>query len=296
MRGLRRFAVLACALAVGGTFVVAGTLKSLDVEGFARDIALHKILGASLSAVLARVLVPFEIVAGVAAIIGYRRRLALLLLAASLVVFIAATGWAWGHGNTEGCGCFGRYAARTPLAVIVEDALLLGACAVGLVLSPRAADPAPGRWRGAVVGALALAATAFTLASPHLPIDSVATALRPGVTLADLGLDRIAGNLDQGDRVLAILVVDQETSQKAVPGLNALAQTAGSLPITGLTSAPEDARAGFFFAYGPTFELLEVPAADLNRLYRRAPRVFQVHNGAVLRVWDTIPSAEELTR
>jgi uncharacterized membrane protein YphA (DoxX/SURF4 family) len=292
-------------LAVGGIFIVAGVLKSLDVEGFARDIALHKIIGPALSAVLARVLVPFEIAVGVAAIIGYRRRLAFFLLAGSLVVFIAATGWAWAHGNTEGCGCFGRYAARTPLTVIVEDVLLLVACGIGFLLAaPRAAPagpaPAPGtpsrRWRGIAVAGIAAVATVFTLASPSLPIDGLATALRPGVSLADLGLDVIAGNLDQGDRILAILVLDEEASQKAVAGLNALPQTPGVPPISGLTSADEDKRAEFFFTHGPTFELLEVPSADLRRLYRRAPRVFRVHNGAVLRVWDSIPPAQELDR
>jgi uncharacterized membrane protein YphA (DoxX/SURF4 family) len=304
---LRTLVVFACALLVGGVFIVAGTLKSLDVDGFARDIALHKIIGPGLSAVAARVFVPFEIAVGAAAILGYRRRWALGLLGASLVLFIGATGWAWSQGNTEGCGCFGRFASRTPLSVIVEDALLLAACGLGIVLAPRdrragAGAPGavpghgPGRWRGAVVAGILVAATAFTLASPHLPIDRFATALQPGVTLEDLGLAQIAGNLDQGDRLLAILVLDEEPSRKAVEGLNALAQTPGVPPISGLTSAPEDNRAEFFFTYGSTFELLEVPSADLRRLYRRAPRVFRVHNGAVLRVWDGVPTAEELNR
>lgn len=316
MSRLRTVVVFLCALAVGGTFVAAGAMKSLDVEGFARDITLHKIIGPGLSAVAARVLVPFELAVGVAAILGYRRRLALGLLGLSLVVFVGATGWAWANGNTEGCGCFGRFASRTPLAVIVEDALLLAACGIGIVLAPRTpargagsggtasgvtaqGEPAPGagtgRWRGAVVAAIAVAATVFTFASPYLPIDSIATALRPGVSLSDLGLAQIAGNLDQGDRLLAILVLDEEPSRKAVAELNALAQVPGAPPISALTAAPEDKRAEFFFSYGPTFELLEVPSADLRRLYRRAPRVFQVHNGAVLRVWDTIPSAKELS-
>ena len=207
MSRLRTLTVLACALLVGGVFIVAGTLKALDVDGFARDIALHKIIGPGLSAIAARILVPFEIAVGAAAIIGYRRRLALGLLGASLVVFIAATAWAWSQGNTEGCGCFGRFAARGPLTVIVEDVILLGACVLGIVLDARgkgreasarigqeAREP-HGRWRAVAVGVLAAATSAFALASPYLPLDRVATALRPGVTLADLGLAQIAGNL-----------------------------------------------------------------------------------------------------
>jgi len=81
-----------------------------------------------------------------------------------------------------------------------------------------------------------------------------------------------------------------------VPALNALAQTPGAPPLSGLTTAHEDERAAFLFNYGSTFELLEVPSSDLRRLYRRAPRVFRVHNGAVLRVWNTIPTPEELDR
>src|SRR5262249_32384628 len=115
-------------------FVVAGTLKALDVEGFARDITLHRITGPAISAVLARVLVPFEVTIGAAAIVGYRRRLALILLIASLALFTGARAWAWAHGNGEGGGCFGRFASRAPFEVIVEDLLLIGAGAVGWIL------------------------------------------------------------------------------------------------------------------------------------------------------------------
>src|SRR5439155_8889390 len=97
--------------------------------------ALHGIVGVGMSIALARVLVPFEIVAGAAAIMGYRRRLALGLLIGALMVFIGATGYAWSQGHTEGCGCFGRYAARTPGQVILEDLLLLGAGVLAIVLA-----------------------------------------------------------------------------------------------------------------------------------------------------------------
>jgi uncharacterized membrane protein YphA (DoxX/SURF4 family) len=92
-----RLLVFLAALAVGGTFIVAGSLKALDVEGFARDIALHKIVGPTLAAISARILIPFEIAVGAAAILGYRRRLAWVLLGGALVVFIAGTG---GRGRT----------------------------------------------------------------------------------------------------------------------------------------------------------------------------------------------------
>lgn len=328
MRSPRSWIVFLGCLAIGGTFVVAGALKSLDVDGFARDIALHGIIGPGPSRLLARLLVPFEIAAGAAVIIGYRRRLGLALLIAALGVFAGATAWAWAHGNTEGCGCFGRFASRTPLSVIVEDLILIGAGGAALVLVPRSSEsstsrpggsgargaqvaqvgetaaPAPGgapdrshprpRWKPALVGLLALASFGFTLASPHLPIDNLATALRPGVELRDLGLDRIAGRLAEGDRLLVILAIDEEPSRQAIAGVNALLGAPGAPPITGLTSASEEDRAELFWTYAPSFEFVEVPAADLRRLYRRAPRSFAVHNGRVLRVWSGVPPAEEL--
>jgi hypothetical protein len=298
-------------------------LKSLDVLGFARDIALHGVVGPGLSSIAARVLPPFEFAVGFAVIIGFFRRTGLVLLLISLVIFMAATGWAWAHGNTEGCGCFGRFASRTPLSVIVEDAILAALAVTALVFaratarpgaarrapvspalpaappdSPPAPPSRPGRglWRGGAVLAIGVAATAFTLASPRLPIDNLATALRPGVSLESLGLTSIAGNLGEGDRLLVILLLDEPDSQAAVPALNALALAPGVPPITGLTSASQDKRAEFFFAYAPSFELVDVPAADLRRLYRRAPRSFTVHNGAVMQVWTGIPAAQEFAK
>jgi uncharacterized membrane protein YphA (DoxX/SURF4 family) len=291
---------------VGGTFLAAGILKSLDVEGFARDISLHGILGPSPSRVLALFLVPFEIVAGVAALIGYRRRLALHSMLGALAVFVLATGWAWWNGNTEGCGCFGQYAARTPLAVIAQDLLLMAAGVASLLLAPPAGLHAPlshaghgqppERWRPALVGLIAVLATAFALASPHLPLDSLATSLREGASLHDLGLDRIGRGLGEGDHLLAILVLDEDRSRAAIPSLNTLAGSPGFPPLVALVSADETARAEFFWSFAPSFELLEFPAPDLRRLYRRAPRVFRMHNGSVLRVWETVPTPEDLAK
>ena len=303
MSSVRSAIVFLCALLVGGTFIVAGVLKSLDVEGFARDIALHGIIGPGPAWLAARLLIPLEIATGVAAIVGYRRRLALAVLLAMLVLFIGATGIAWYTGHTEGCGCFGRYAARTPKDVIVEDLVLAAAAGVGLLLSGRrwpaeivSTTPRLGRWRGALVATVAAAATVMAFASPYLPIDNIATALRPGVTIADLGLDRITGNLGEGDRLLVVLALDEPRTRDSVPALNALAASPGVPTVTGLTSATEDKRAEFFWSYAPVFELQDVPAADLRRLYRRAPRAFRVHNGAVLQVWDGIPPVEEVAR
>jgi hypothetical protein len=187
--------------------------------------------------------------------------------------------------------------SRGPLGVIVEDILLIAAAALALWLAPapdRAARPA--RWKTPFLTLLAVGSTAFALASPRLPIDDMATALKPGVRLGDLGLDAVAGNLAEGDRLLVILELDEEASQRAVPALNALATTAGVPPLAGLTLSDDEKRAEFFFAHAPAFEILEVPASDLRRLYRRAPRTFTVHNGEVARVWQGIPPAEELAR
>ena len=359
MAHVRNLIVFLGSLIAGGAFVVAAVLKSLDVDGFAHDIALHGVVGPGLSAILARVLIPFELVLGAAAVIGYRRRLALVLLIVTLAGFIGVTGYAWAMGNTEGCGCFGRYVSRGPLAVIVEDMLMIAAAAIALVLSGRGRDratktaidispsgspaaapssdsaspppssaslppakpsfpppsaaPSTARqaivhvlglsldgtersWRLPLLAVLAVVSMAFTLASPYLPIDSFATALRPGVELRDLGLAQIAGNFAEGDRLLVILVLDQEATRDAIPPLNALVGGPGVPTITGLTSAPEEERAAFFWANAPTFDLAEVPTGDLRRLYRRAPRSFQVHNGRVLRVWNGIPSAKEFVQ
>ena len=112
--------------ALGLVFIVAGILKAVDPTEFVRQIETYGIVSGSLAVILAYTLLPLEIGLGSALLAGYRARLAAAATVILLLVFMSATAYAWSQGKTEGCGCFGSIASRTPGQVLVEDTGLLG--------------------------------------------------------------------------------------------------------------------------------------------------------------------------
>ena len=77
-------------------------------------------------------------------ICGIWKRASALVIAALMIVFLAAIGWALAHGYDIRCGCFGTVDARkVGTTALAEDAVLL---AIALWLAWRLEDkpqPAP---------------------------------------------------------------------------------------------------------------------------------------------------------
>lgn len=120
-------------LLLGGVFIYAGGLKSLDPAVFATDIDHYRLLPYPL-ALLAGLYLPWlEILCGTAVILRWRERGALLLVAGLCALFALAITSAWVRGLDIRCGCFGHGNTGTALPVALLRSLVLGTLAVLLL-------------------------------------------------------------------------------------------------------------------------------------------------------------------
>ncbi len=116
----------------GGVFVYAGILKVADPMSFLDDVRSFDLIGDPLAAWVAMGLPCLEIFAGLAVMSGFFRSGGMLILNASLLIFLAAISISWWRGIDIRCGCFGHSDATTNYRdLILRDLLLLAA---GIVL------------------------------------------------------------------------------------------------------------------------------------------------------------------
>ncbi len=128
------------AVIVGGVFIYAGVLKTLDPVKFARDIQNFHLLPWAVGVRLAFYLPWLEILCGAALIVRFCRYGALAILSALMLVFIAATVSARVRGINLDCGCFGTATKNMTFTshLLIDFALLGGLLALWIL-------PAEGR-------------------------------------------------------------------------------------------------------------------------------------------------------
>jgi uncharacterized membrane protein YphA (DoxX/SURF4 family) len=122
---------------VGILFIFSGLVKANDPLGLAYKMQeffevwaqsgflpglMHALDGLALP--FSIIMISFEIVAGVAVIVGWRMRLFSWLLLLLIVFFTFLTGYAYLSGKFRSCGCFGDCIPLTPLASFVKDIFL----------------------------------------------------------------------------------------------------------------------------------------------------------------------------
>jgi putative oxidoreductase len=96
------------ALIIGGIFIYAGVIKTMDPVGFANDIDNYKMLPWAVSVRLAFYLPWLEILCGLAVILSLLHRGGLLILIVLVSIFIVASVIAKARGLDITCGCFGH--------------------------------------------------------------------------------------------------------------------------------------------------------------------------------------------
>jgi uncharacterized membrane protein YphA (DoxX/SURF4 family) len=134
-------------LLVGILFIVSGLVKANDPLGLAYKMeeffevwttalaASGSALSQSLISIihflhphtltLSVVMITLEIVAGVAVIIGWRKKAILGLLLLLILFFTFLTGYAYASGKFKNCGCFGDCLPITPYVSFIKDVVLL---------------------------------------------------------------------------------------------------------------------------------------------------------------------------
>ena len=300
----RRVVGTTAGIALGVVLLVAAWAKALDPQAFAEEIRVQGIAPASLAPAVALAALALEVALGVALVLGLRRLWVLLPAAALVAFFLFLTGrayWLDLRGQLPadaGCGCFGNLVERTPGEAFWQDlALLVPALLLSSVGRERGGRVFP-PLRTAIVALAALAAVGFAWKSPDLPLDDLATRLKPGVELASLCAGRepartclggLVPELADGENLVVVADLDDPAFQEAVADLNYSAGRPGVPPLMVLTPDDAERQREFYWRFGPAFEIREAPAALLKPLYRRLPRSFEAQDGRVVRTYAGLP-------
>jgi uncharacterized membrane protein YphA (DoxX/SURF4 family) len=126
-QALEWLAVL-CRVLVGGTFLVAATLKLMvPVENFEAAVHAFELVPEFLERPIALALPWIELFAGAFCLFGLYTRWSAVVLAVMLIGFIGALVWVRLKGlNIEACGCFGQWDfVHTPTGLLIRDIVLL---------------------------------------------------------------------------------------------------------------------------------------------------------------------------
>lgn len=295
---------IAGGVVLGAVFLIAAWAKALDPRAFASQITsegLDFLLPASAVALIALAL---EVFLGGALLLAVRRWWILWPTAALVVFFLFLTGrsyWRAAQGlvsDEAGCGCFGNLVERTPAEAFWQDLLLM---VPALLLAFLGRDRgAPPRWRLAAVGAATLAVVLLAWKAPELPLDNLATRLKPGIDpmalcagSAEDGtrvcMDAVLPEIAEGEHLVVMAELEDGPLGDHVEALNEY-HWAGSGPsLWVLTDATAEQVFGFRFGRGPSFELREAPSALLRPLYRTLPRSFLVRDGRVVETYRGLP-------
>ncbi len=123
---------------VGILFIFSGLVKANDPLGLAYKMQeffevwaqsgwlpglMHAMSNYALA--FSVIMIAFEIVAGVAVLVGWKMRLFSWLLLLLIIFFTFLTGYAYLSGKFRSCGCFGDCIPLTPKASFIKDIALL---------------------------------------------------------------------------------------------------------------------------------------------------------------------------
>jgi uncharacterized membrane protein YphA (DoxX/SURF4 family) len=246
---------------------------------------------------------------GIALLLGLRRKWVLIPAVLLVAFFLSLNGRAWwlaAHGlrdESASCGCFGNLVQRTPAQAFWQDLALLVPPLLLAFLGRDRRPPLFPRVRTAVAFLAALAVVIFAWKAPALPLDDLATRLRPGVKIADLCagsgeqrtcLDSIVPELGEGQHLVVIANLEDAALTKSIDALNAYAGEAGNPRLWVLAAATPEQNRAFVWKWGPRFEIRETPPELLRPLYRRLPRAFLVKDGRVVRTFGGMPPLAQL--
>ncbi|MGO4291496.1 BT_3928 family protein [Chitinophaga sp. RAB17] len=115
---------------VGVLFIFSGLIKANDPLGLSYKMeeffeVLHLTFLSPYSLAYSILMNAFEIIAGVAVLVGYRMRIFSVLLLLLIIFFTFLTGYALFSGTIRECGCFGDCIKLTAVETFWKDVILL---------------------------------------------------------------------------------------------------------------------------------------------------------------------------
>ena len=296
---------MAGAVFLGAVLLVAAWTKAIDPNAFAEQITAEGLDGWLPATAVALMALALELFVGIALLLDIRRPWILIPAALLVAFFLFLTGRAYVddlrgiEATAAACGCFGNLVDRTPAEAFWQDSLLLVPALLLAFFGSAAATAFPWR-RLALVGGGTIAGLWLAWNAPELPLDDLATRLRPGALTREMCagrpenvdyvcLDALVPELDEGAHWVVLTHLDEEEFLVGLDGLHAHSLANGE-PRLWLVSdvEPEDLNA-FTWQYMVATEVRLVPSTLLRPLYRRLPRSFRVEDGRVLETLDGIP-------
>lgn len=291
-------------IVLGLVFLLAVWGKALDPSSFAEQIRTENLDFLFSAQAVALIALALEAGLGLALVLGVRRMWVLVPTALLVAFFVFLTGRAWyltANGlrtETAGCGCFGNLVQRTPAEAFWQDLLLL---VPPLFLAFLGRDRRgrlfpPLRTAAVVLGTLT--AAVFAWKSPDLPLDNLATRLRPGTEINQICADQsdnplclhtVAADLMKGEHLVVIADLTDPAFRESVGALNGYASDPQGPRVWVLSAATPEQIFEFRWSQGPVFQVVETPAELLRPLYRRLPRAFRVKDGQVTETWTGLP-------
>lgn len=295
---------------LGLVLLAAAWAKLLDPAAFTAEIERYGLDFAVAAEPLTFIALGLEVGVGMALVLGIRRLWVLVPAAALVALFMYLTGRDYVLDlqgllpEDASCGCFGNLVERTPAEAFWQDLALLVPPLALAFLGRRRGGPRVPPVRTAVVAVTTLGAAVFAYHAPQLPLDDLATRLKPGVEAGELCLDSEQGDpiclttvvpeLAQGRHVVVMTELDAEEFTAKVPALNDYTFAGDGPTLWVLSAATPDEQGQFFWQFGPAFEVRETPQPLLRPLYRQLPRSFLVEDGRVLETYRALPPLERL--
>ncbi len=289
---------LASAVVLAGVLTFSVWAKALDPVGFAEQMVRDGMMPKSLSYLAAITMVGIE-AALAFALLAVRRKTTLFAVSVVMAGFflLSLYQYFFPAEDPSSCGCFGNLVQQSPgqhAAVNGVFVLLAGLA----WLSLRGRKGKPPAWRWAVPGAGFALGAALAFAAPHLPVDNLATQLRPGVQVATLRIDEIVPELQSGTTLVLLIDRADELTRQEIARVNELValEPASQVQVFGLAEVNEELEIEFLWTAAPAFEIRAAAWGTLKPLYRTLPRSFLVKDGVVDVVWDEIPDEQTLRR
>ena len=234
----------------------------------------------------------------------------MLIPAAALVAFfLFLTGKTYvehttgAHVDDGSCGCFGNLVQRSPAEAFWQDLLLLVPPLALAFLGRPAQALRHERARWIAVAVLTAGVLAFAWLAPGLPLDDLATRLRPGVVAAELCageddgricLDHVIPEVVEGEHVVVLTRLDDEAFLKRIDAFREYAlDGAGPTLWVVVTAAQEDVDL-FNLSRQPVFSVSPCPVGVIRPLYRTLPRSFLARDGRVVRTFEGWPPLASL--
>jgi uncharacterized membrane protein YphA (DoxX/SURF4 family) len=305
----KRAVAAAAVVFLGLVLLVAAWGKALDPEAFVEQIRYEGLAVLGNAEFVAFFALAVEIGLGLALVMGLRRWWIVLPTTLLVLFFLFLTGrayWRFEHGLidlTEACGCFGNLLSRSPAQAFWQDLLMLGVPLLLLALDRKGGrDRSFPTRRLALIAVLTVAGLVFAWKAPDLPLDDLATRLKPGVRVDEicagsvgspeyLCLDTLLTELDAGRHWVTLSNLEEASFLEAIPRLNEYVMAQPEVPFWVLTAASPEVVSAFEWTQAPAFHVQEVPEAMLRPLHRRLPRSFLVDAGRVAETVSGLPPA-----